>query len=162
MSVAAAIGGAAAHPGGVADVRIPEEVAFFARSAVFAIVLAAIYWYVSYEWAGTVLLFLFGVGSAGAALVLGRAASGRGGRVGDDERAGDTTRPDGPFGDESAPIPNPTFAPIVFGTGLAIAALSLAFGPWMLLAAIMPLVLGATSWLGSANAEWRGYSADDR
>jgi Cytochrome c oxidase subunit IV len=144
-------------------VRIPEEVAFFARSAFFASVLAAIYWYVSYEWAGTVLLFLCGVGSAGAALVLGRAAAARGGgRSGDGERTADPTRPDGPFGDESAPIPNPTFAPIVFGTGLAIAALSLAFGPWMLLAAIMPLVLGATSWLSSANAEWRGYSADDR
>jgi Cytochrome c oxidase subunit IV len=161
--MAAAVGDVAARPVEATDVRIPEEVAFFARSAVFAIVLAAIYWYVSYEWAGTVLLFLFGVGSAGAALVLGRAAAGRGGgRSGDGERTADRTRPDGPFGDESAPIPNPTFAPIVFGTGLAIAALSLAFGPWMLLAAIMPLVLGATSWLSSANAEWRGYSADDR
>jgi hypothetical protein len=139
-------------------VRFPEEAAFFARSAIFALFLAAVYWFVSYEWAGSVLLFLFGVGSVLAASLLGRAAAhSRGDAVGRDE----LIRPDGPFGDESSPIPNPTFAPIVFGVGLAIAALSLAFGPWLLLAAVMPILLGATSWLGSANAEWRNHSADE-
>jgi protein-S-isoprenylcysteine O-methyltransferase Ste14 len=139
-------------------VRFPEEAAFFARSAIFALFLAVVYWFVSYEWAGSVLLFLFGVGSALAALLLGRAAA----HSWDDAAGKDELiRPDGPFGDESSPIPNPTFAPIVFGVGLAIAALSLAFGPWLLLAAVMPIVLGATSWLGAAGAEWRRHSADD-
>jgi hypothetical protein len=156
-------------------VRFPEEVAFFARSAVFALVLSAIYWFVSYEWAGTVLLFLFGLGSAGAALVLGRAAAGRdrrssrdaGGRAAgaDRTRRGDGSdggaAPDGPFGDESSPIPAPSFAPIVFGIGVAVAALGLAFGPWLLLAAVMPIVLGATSWLGAASAEWRAHSGGE-
>jgi Cytochrome c oxidase subunit IV len=141
-------------------VRFPEEVAFFARSAVFALVLAAIYWFVSYEWAGTVLLFLFGLGSAGAALVLGRAAAGQDAPVGG--RGDDFVAPDGPFGDESGPIPAPSFAPIVFGVGVAVAALGLAFGPWLLLAAVMPIVLGATSWLGAASAEWRAHSQGER
>ncbi len=143
--------------------RFPEEAAFFARSAIFALFLAVVYWFVSYEWAGSVLLFLFGVGSAVSALLLGRAAASA--RDASRRPAGDTgidLRPDGPFGDESGAIPNPTFAPIVFGVGLAIAALALAFGPWLLLAAIMPIVLGATSWLGAAGAEWRRHSADDR
>lgn len=134
--------------------RFPEEVSFFGRSAVFALVLAGVYWFVSYEWAGTVLLFVFGLGSVLATLLLGRSVPGR------DADAHAAVRPDGPFGDESGPIPNPTLAPIVFGIGLAIAALGLAFGPWLLLAAVMPLVLGATSWLGAANAEWRAHSGE--
>jgi len=151
-------------------VRFPEEVSFFARSALFALVLSVVYWFVSYEWAGTVLLFLFGLGSAGATLVLGRWAateSPRGrSRAGESARpaggpAVAAVRPNGPFGDERARIPSPSLAPLVFGFGLGVAALALAFGPWLLLAAVMPIALGAGSWLSSANAEWRAAEADD-
>ena len=38
---------------------LPEEVTFFARSAAFALVIATIYWFVSYEPAGTTLLAFF-------------------------------------------------------------------------------------------------------
>src|SRR5439155_1085007 len=52
---------------------LPEEVTFFARSAAFALVIATIYWFVSYEPAGTTLLAFFGVASSLAAIVLFRA-----------------------------------------------------------------------------------------
>jgi hypothetical protein len=139
--------------------RWPEEAAFFARSAIFALAIAAIYWFVSYEWAGSILLFGFGLGSAVMAILLGRSAAGRAARAHESEPGGGA---DGPFGDETGPVPNPTFAPIVFAVGLALVALGLAFGPWLLLAAVMPIVLGATSWLGSAGAEWRGQQEADR
>ncbi|HET7028212.1 MAG TPA: cytochrome c oxidase subunit 4 [Candidatus Limnocylindrales bacterium] len=139
--------------------RFPEEARFFGRSAVFALVIAVVYWFVSYEWAGSVLLFGFGLASAVMALFLGRAAAGQ---VARRREADPGDGADGPFGDESGPIPNPTFAPIVFAAGLALVALGLAFGPWLFLAAVMPIVLGATSWLGSANAEWRGQQEGDR
>ncbi|HEU4572990.1 MAG TPA: cytochrome c oxidase subunit 4, partial [Candidatus Limnocylindrales bacterium] len=128
---------------------------------IFALVLSAIYWYVSYEWAGTVLLFLFGLGSAGATLILGRIAAAES-RAAKAEAEAAGVRPDGPFGDESARVPRPTFAPVVFGVGLALAALGLAFGPWLFLAAAMPIALGAISWLSAANAEWRAAESEDQ
>jgi hypothetical protein len=40
--------------------RVPEEVLVFARPAAFGLIVGAVYWFVSYERAGTVLLLGFG------------------------------------------------------------------------------------------------------
>jgi hypothetical protein len=128
--------------------RQPEEVLFFTRSAVFALVVATIYWFVSYESAGTTLLASFGVASAFAAIALARGQR-------RDIAAGASAEDlaGGPFGDESGRVPTETFAPLQVGFGLAVAGLGLVFGPWLILAAVLPIALGALTWLGSAGAE---------
>ena len=75
---------------------VPEEVSFFARSAAFALVIATIYWFVSYEPAGTTLLAFFGVASSLAAIVLFRAWRRSVGSV--------TPGAERPFADESGRI----------------------------------------------------------
>jgi len=124
---------------------VPEEVSFFARSAAFALVIATIYWFVSYEPAGTTLLAFFGVASSLAAIVLFRAWRRSVGSV--------TPGAERPFADESGRIPSDTFAPLEVGFGLAVAALGLVFGAWLILAAVLPITLGSLAWLHAAGKE---------
>ncbi len=137
--------------------RIPEEIAFWLRSGVFGAAIAGVYWYVSYEWAGSVLLALFGAASLFAAVILGFLVARRGRR----EEAGDATAAEGPLGDDRGRLPDRSTAPFVFGAGVAIAALALAYGPWLFLIAIGPLVVGAGSWIGGASAELQATEADE-
>ena len=57
----------------------PQETRFFAFIGVFGLVLATIYWFATYELAGTVLLFAFGLAGSVAAvrLIVSRPAKGR-------------------------------------------------------------------------------------
>jgi hypothetical protein len=126
---------------------MPQEVLFFGRISVYAIVTGTIYWFVSYEAAGTVLLLGFGVATG-----LGFAALRNGARsvAG---RPADPRQPDGPFGDESAPVPTRSAAPLAIGFGLAVVVLAGAFGPWFLIAGAVPLLMGSVDWLRAANRE---------
>ena len=138
-----------------------EEVSSFptlqiTEGELFALVVAAVYWFVSYEPAGTTLLGLFGVASAFAAIVLARSQRRGAGRSPD----GDALV-DGPFADESGRIPSETFAPLQVGFGLAVAGLGLVFGPWLILAALLPIALGGLTWLGSAGAELEATEGSD-
>ncbi len=134
-----------------------EEVWFFGRNALFALVVSGIYWFASYEVVGTILLFGFGVANAVAFSVLrrGERQARRSRAQRDDEAAG--TEPgagtDGPFGDESGPVPTRSAAPLMVGLGIGVAALGAAFGPWLILAGLLPLLVGASDWLGAANRE---------
>jgi hypothetical protein len=136
---------------------MPEEVAFFGRSATFGLVIAAIYWFVSYETVGTILLAGFGLASAFAFVVLGR------GRprprphsgplrdavaiaVGGDSR-------EQPFEDEGGAVPVASAAPFEIGAGLALVGLGLVFGVWFVLAGVLPIAFGAIDWLGSVGRE---------
>ena len=65
----------------------------------------------------------------------------------------DQPRPDGPFGDESGPVPTRSAAPLAVGTGVAVMALAGAFGPWFLVAGAVPFLMGTTDWLRSAIRE---------
>ena len=131
---------------------MPEEVKFFGRIAPYAFFIAAVYWFVSYEAAGTVLLGGFGLATGAAFVLLRRGAKGRGRRSTESVAAGAT--PDGPFGDESGPVPLRSLAPLELGFGLAVMSLSVAFGIWFAIAGLLPLAIGAADWLGSANREF--------
>jgi hypothetical protein len=129
---------------------MPEEALFFGRSGVFGLTIAAIYWFVSYEIAGTILLGGFGLATAAAFLILGRSARKvRAGEASD----GSGTASEGPFADEGGPVPLSSAAPLSIGLGLAVIALGLAFGIWFVLAGLAPLALGASAWLST---EMRG------
>jgi Cytochrome c oxidase subunit IV len=139
---------------------MPEEVRFFGRLSVYALFAGIIYWFISYESAGTVLLIGFGVATGVAFLVL------RGSRQrpspGDDAAAAGSREPDGPFGDESAPVPTRSAAPLAVGFGLAVIGLAGAFGPWFVVAGAVPLLIGAADWLRSANRELDQRADADR
>lgn len=135
---------------------MPEEIKFFGRLSLFALIAGTIYWFLSYDAAGTVLLLGFGFATGAAFLVLWRS-----GRTDDPAAADHPTRPDGPFGDESAPVPTRSAAPLALGFGVAVMALAGAFGPWFLIAGAVPFLLGATDWLRSANRELSQAAAAD-
>ncbi len=122
-----------------------EEVRFFRRLSIYAVIIGAIYWFVSYEWVGTTLLVVFGLGAGATTLLL---ASGQ--RPTAARAAGEA---DGPFGDESGRVPSATLAPFLVGLAVALVALGLVFGPWFILVAVIPLVMGAHAWLAAARAE---------
>lgn len=132
--------------------RWPEETQFFARIAVFAIVVAVAYWFISYEWAGTVLLV--GLALATGAIGLRLLWAGRR-RTRTEPPGGPATERDAgtPFLDESGRLPAGSLAPFGIGLGVAIAATGLVFGPWFALAGIVPLGLGAWAWLTEAASE---------
>ncbi len=141
-----------------------EEVRFFGRLSLFAITAGVAYWFISYENAGTVLLLGFGIATGVAFVVLRRgqpAAASDAGAAGAAGGSGEPGRPDGPFGDESGPVPTRSAAPLAVGFGLAVIALSGAFGPWFVLAGTVPLLIGATDWLRSANRELDQRSRTD-
>ena len=136
-------------------VRSPTEARFFQVIAALAAVVGVIYWFASYEPAGTFLLVGFAVASGIIGLLLANAgAEWRAGTAGprDEER---------PFLDERGRIPSPTLAPFAVGVGASIAALSLIFGPAPLLVGVLPLAWGAADWLRRARAELAAQERSD-
>jgi hypothetical protein len=135
---------------------LPEEVRFLGRLAIYALGIGVAYWFVSYEAAGTVLLIGFGIATGGGFVVLWRGS--RRGAAGASVPASDPgsdpgASPDGPFGDESGPVPSGSLVPLEVGFGIAVIGLGLVFGPWLILAGVVPFLAGAWSWLGAAGRE---------
>ncbi len=137
----------------------PPETRFFAFVGVFGLVLAAIYWFLSYELAGTVMLVGFGAGGLviAAALVVGRDS-----RPPDPADAGPLDLSDVlrgspadevPFEDESGRQPAEGLAPLALGLGISMSLTAVVFGPWLIVAGVVPLVWGALTWLRSAGHE---------
>ena len=154
----------------------PQETRVFLFVAAFGIVIGIIYWFVSYEVAGTVLLLAFGVANGALALALVRAPGARlvRRRASDSEGApavapdrqdigggagtGDVDRP---FLDELGRLPGESFAPFAVGLGAATAATGLIFGPAPVVVGLLPFLWGAVSWLRGAGAELDAVEADD-
>jgi hypothetical protein len=166
----------------------PTETRFFLFIGAFGIVLTVVYWILTYEVAGTVLLAGFGLGAGllgfglwrsrprAMAIAAARARQGpdvaalAGGGTpvpGDDSpgpveerRAPDRDLPgpgplgfDTPFEDESGRLPGETLAPLSLGLGIALAITAVVFGPWLIVAGLLPLTWGAWTWLSGARDE---------
>jgi hypothetical protein len=125
-----------------------EEIVVFARSAVYFGAIGAIYWFLTYEIAGSVLLTGSALASAFVAIVLRLGV--RGEAQSAEEAA---TGPDGPFGDESGRLPAPTAAPLGVAFGLALVVLGLVFTGALALAGSILVLLASRAWLRSAMAE---------
>jgi cytochrome c oxidase subunit IV len=123
-----------------------DEAVLFGRLAIFGIVVGVVYWFLTYETAGTVMLVGFGVASAVASISLW-AKPPRG--------AVEAGLADGEvpprWGDER--IPAPAFAPLIVGAGVAITALGLALGPLILPVGIVVVAIGGRYWLEAAERE---------
>lgn len=160
----------------------PQETKVFLFVGAFGLVLAAIYWFLTYEVAGTILLGGFGLGALllgirlwlgrPAAVVVGLARGDHGeaqrGPAGDDAPRGDADVPGGgtggvdvPFSDERGRLPSETLAPLSLGLGVALALTAVVFGPWLFVAGILPLGWGAWAWLHGARDELAAIVEDE-
>ena len=144
---------------------MPEEVRFFLRQAGFGLAVTVVYWFISYEVAGTIMLLAFGLGSALLTLVLAletrRGPSGR--RWGGPWQWLALTPADAasPTLEQEARLPAPGLAPFQVGLGVATAGLAAVFGPWFLVVGAVPLAVGAWGWIRSAMAEHRALEAGE-
>ena len=118
-----------------------EELRFFLRIAGYAGLVAAIYWFVSYEAAGTVLLAGLAVAAVAFLLVVRSsvpASKGTGkesglvdrlrASVGFREAAG---RAEQPLEIEEDLFPTASIWPLVLTLGITLAALGLQYGAWL-------------------------------
>jgi Cytochrome c oxidase subunit IV len=138
-----------------------EELRFFLRTAAYSALIGLVYWFVSYEVAGSVML---GFVVLATGLVVGifffavRATRGeldprRGGPM---QRSGlalarvfGFAEPQGAAGKEPIaaglePIPRGSIWPLVGGAAAAIVGLGLVYGPWLTLPGIV--LVGFTIW----------------
>ena len=136
---------------------LPEEVLFFGRLSLYGLVVGTTYWFLTYETIGSILL----IGLGGAMGVLTLVLAWRRRRDVTPASAADASALEGPFADPGGRLPTATFAPLEIGLGIAVASLSFAFGAWLALAAVVPLIGGFLGWLRAAEAEYRAVEADD-
>ena len=139
---------------------VPEEVWFFARLAAYGWVVGIAYWFLTYEPVGSLLLTVLGLASTVLTLLLERSRR-RAGHPSSGPPSLHRADLEGPFGSPIGRLPSPTFAPLEVGIGLAIASLSLAFGAWLAIAAVLPLLGGVLSWLRSAEREAAATQRDE-
>jgi hypothetical protein len=125
---------------------VPWEAQLFARMAVFGVGLGVVYWLLTYETAGSVLLTTFG-GASGIAAVAIVAGALRARRSGGHAGAGG-----GPTNDVE-PVPRPNATPLLLALGLGLVLLGTVLGPWLLIAGLLVVVAAARSWLGAAMDE---------
>lgn len=55
-------------------------------------------------------------------------------------------------------LPPPSWLPVLFALAAGILAAGLVFTPWVLLAGVVVLLLGALGWYRAAGREWRGVA----
>lgn len=136
---------------------VSEEVGFFIRAAAFGLGATLLYWFMTYEIAGTILLGAVGVGAAAMAAVMGVMGPRQSGRFLDiaPRDPAEAQPVDGPFGDDTGLAPTPTLAPLEIAFGAMLLTMSLPFGPWMAIAAIVPLAAGCIAWLTAAEEDSR-------
>lgn len=136
-----------------------EEPRLFLRSALFGIAIGVIYWLVTREVAGTVLLGAFGLASMYLAGMLFGRWRGTGGRLDWQPRrliGLETLDGEPRLIPEPTRFPGPSLAPLLAGVGLALVALGLPWGPGFFVVAIPFLLLAASSWYRAAVAEFPG------
>jgi Cytochrome c oxidase subunit IV len=148
-----------------------DEAAVWLRICAFGLVASAIYWFVSYEPAGTVALLVFGLGPGAAGLVLyhHQRATAPSESWTDQLRrfAGLAKDPaQGPAelqSDDLGVVPGPSIWPFLLSLGLTVAVTGLAFGLWLLLLGSAMLVQSVAGWLATINQETRhGRLHDDQ
>jgi len=127
---------------------IPWEAQLFLRTAAFGLVVGAVYWFLTYETAGSVLLFTFGVASAIAAIAI-FAGSRRARRHGAETGAAVAAAAQ----DDVEPVPRPNANPLLLAMGLGLVLLGTVLGPWLLIAGLLVVVAAAWGWLNSAMDE---------
>jgi hypothetical protein len=132
---------------------MPEEIRFFLRTAVYAGAIAAVYWFVSYEPAGSVMLLAVGISGAALAVVFGRSARAPI-RIGPVTLARALATFEEPVEGSAAAlaldedeIPAASLVPLVVVAGAAAIAGGAVFGAWLWLPGAALAAIAGWSWL---------------
>jgi hypothetical protein len=142
---------------------MPEEIRLFLRTAAFGFGIALVYWIVSGEAIGTILLAAFGL--AGAFLVVmlvvqlraaGRRLTGR-----PWQWLGLDPNEAAPIGVEAGRYPSAGWAPLTAGLGVSIAILAAVYGLVFLVLAAPLVLFAARAWLHRASAEYRAQFGEE-
>ena len=137
-----------------------EERRFFLRTALFATGIAVVYWFLSYEAAGSVMLLAIGVTAFFLMWILaGHPRKPRRGPLGILHDAVTFEEPEeaasAPLAVEEVPLPVMSLPPLVVATGAGLVTGGLVFGAWLWLPGAVTAALGAWQWF----AELRGSEA---
>lgn len=135
-----------------------EELRFFLRTALYAAVTGAIYWFVSYEWVGTILFVFVVVGAGFFTLFFGATMHDARSEIesrrlmhvtrrviGFDERP--RTDPSGPLTTEEEPLPPASIWPLVASVGALLIGGGLVFGGWLWMPGAAISLVAAWGWL---------------
>jgi hypothetical protein len=114
------------------------EVLLFTAMAAFGLIVGTVYWFVSYEWAGTVLLIAFGIASAVGALILAWRSRASGDAVGEPAAEHEESQLAG-------------WGPIIGGLGLSVIVLGLIFGPVLVIPGLIIAIAGGRTWLAAVD-----------
>jgi hypothetical protein len=137
-----------------------EEVRFFLRVALYTLSIAVVYWFISYEIAGSVMLLALGLSAvfftaaAGTHLRHGREdAPPEGARgigralnrlIGFEEHPG---QPTDPLAIEDEPIPTSSVWPLVLALGATLLGAGLIFGGWLWVPGALLTAAAAWGWI---------------
>jgi hypothetical protein len=140
---------------------MPEELRFLLRTGAFGVVIGIVYWLVSSEPAGTILLVLFGIEALFLLLMLGRALWRDGWRP--------TRHPaewisleqleTPPVAREPERYAGPGFVPLFAALGIGVTSLAIVYGPVFLLVGLPLSVAAGWAWLRAAMREHAAQAA---
>ena len=141
-----------------------DEAGILLRVSVFGFVAGIVYWFLSYEWLGTVALLLLGAGPGFAGLILVSEQRQRGGTG--ESRAVAMRRlagippqdPPGPKdlgAEDLGVLPLPTIWPLAASLGVAMLFTGLIYGLWLVILGLGLIVYAAWGWLAAVNRENR-------
>jgi Cytochrome c oxidase subunit IV len=141
-----------------------DEAAMLLRVSAFGFVAGVVYWFLSYEWLGTVTLLLLGVGPGFAGLILIQERRHQGGMA--ESRTATLLRfagippadPPGPgnlaAGDLGV-LPLPTIWPFAAGLGVAVLLTGFIYGLWLVVLGAGICAYATWGWLATVNRENR-------
>ena len=140
-----------------------DDAALLLRVSVFGLVAGAVYWFLSYEWLGTVALLLLGVGPGFAGLFIvrhNRSADQRQDRQEMLRRFagmphGDPPGPKSLEGQDIAVIPLPSLWPFTSSLGITVALSGLIFGLWLVILGLAVALYSGWGWIAAIMHETR-------
>jgi hypothetical protein len=140
-----------------------DEAALLLRVSVFGLLAGAIYWFLSYEWLGTVALLLLGVGPGFAGLFIiwhRREGAGRGSRQATLRRFAGLPEADPPGpksleGQDIAVLPLPSIWPFAASLGVTVAGSGLIFGLWLVILGLGIALYSGWGWIAAIVRETR-------
>ena len=142
-----------------------EEIRFFLRTALYTIGITIVYWFISYEIAGSVLLLSLGLSAiffvlAGAVMIhhnrrevipdRSRSRNAIKRTLGFDEEAGETVTP--PLGFDDEVIPTSSIWPLVAALGALLIGLGLVYGGWLWAPGAMLATVALWGWVTQLEA----------
>ena len=141
-----------------------DEAGVLLRVAAFGLVAGIVYWFLSYEWLGTVALLLLGAGPGFAGLILVQEQRQRGGMA--QSRADalrrfagfpprDPPGPDDLEAEDLGVLPLPTIWPFAASLGVAMLLTGLIYGLWLVVLGVGVTAYAGWGWLATVNREHR-------